>query len=64
METKVQELNFATPERSMPTPRVVIVEDESMVAMDLELTVREIIPAEVIVVPSALRRAASDGCSA
>ena len=36
----------------MPTPRVLIVEDESMVAMDLELTVREIIPAEVIVVPS------------
>ncbi len=36
----------------MPRPRVLIVEDEPMVAMDLEATVREIISAEVVVVAS------------
>ena len=36
----------------MPTPRVLIVEDEPLVALDLELTVREIISAEIVVVAS------------
>ena len=36
----------------MPTPRVLIVEDEPLVAMDLELTVKEIIAAEIVVAPS------------
>jgi DNA-binding LytR/AlgR family response regulator len=36
----------------MPTPRVLIVEDEPMAALDLEATVREIVPAEIIVVAS------------
>jgi DNA-binding LytR/AlgR family response regulator len=36
-------------------PRVLIVEDEPMVAMDLESTVKEIIAAEVVVAPSVSR---------
>jgi DNA-binding LytR/AlgR family response regulator len=36
----------------MPTPRVLIVEDEPMVAIDLESTVRDVIAAEIVVVPS------------
>jgi hypothetical protein len=36
----------------MPKPRVLIVEDEPMVAMDLEATVREITSAEIVVVAS------------
>jgi DNA-binding LytR/AlgR family response regulator len=39
----------------MPTPRVLIVEDEPLVAMDLELTVKEIIAAEIVVAPSVSR---------
>jgi DNA-binding response OmpR family regulator len=39
----------------MSTPRVLIVEDEPMVAMDLESTVREIIAAEIVVAPSVSR---------
>src|SRR5271154_4843468 len=43
----------------MPKPRVLIVEDEPMVAMDLEATVREITSAEIVVVAtvSGARRA-------
>ena len=36
----------------MPTPRILIVEDEPMAAMDLELTIAEIIAAEIVVAPS------------
>jgi DNA-binding LytR/AlgR family response regulator len=36
-------------------PRVLIVEDEPMVAMDLESTVKEIIAAEIVVAPSVSR---------
>jgi DNA-binding LytR/AlgR family response regulator len=38
----------------MPTPRVLIVEDEPMAALDLEAAIREIIAAEIIVVASVL----------
>ena len=36
-------------------PRVLIVEDEPMVAMDLESTVKDIIAAEIVVAPSVSR---------
>jgi hypothetical protein len=49
----VRKLNSATERlRSMPAPRVLIVEDEPMVAMDLESTVTDVIAAEIVIAPS------------